>query len=521
MNRTIARALLDDAFHQVLDNRIFRILFGVVVGLIAPAFLIGFREHDVRVLWGWQQISYEDFFRWFGMSAKTFKDCQGVAIQRYQSVVIEGLCGTVGMILCVSATAFFVPRMLEKGSADVLFSKPLSRATLLLARYLSGLLFVGILACALVLGMYLGFLLVSGYGDAGVLWGALTLVYLFAIVHGVSILAGVMTRSTVASTLTALVFFIGSGCVHQGWRIKSYFHESEENKKLRQDIEASQDAETELPSILDEEPGTFIRIVAGTIDTLHYALPKTSDADMITRKLRKTIERHAASVVDETIHLTIPAPPTGFDLREEGLPAASGGKILVDLAGGPAVWSCADPGGVESSRIEISRRSRLVERPVAPGNAAKPRPRKLAVGEVADELLGRARAEGGLVSEPSSKKGKVDGSYAVFLSWDVKTGAGTRSRQAVVFASGDWIVEVSSRADAGWLTPEERTARFEDFVGGFKLAREYEDPAQWFERRLGWTSPLPYNLFFSIGSSVAFTLLALALAVWKLSRIDF
>ena len=36
-------------------------------------------------------------------------------------------------MFCIAATAFFVPRMLEKGAADTLFTKPLSRVVLLLS----------------------------------------------------------------------------------------------------------------------------------------------------------------------------------------------------------------------------------------------------------------------------------------------------------------------------------------------------------------------------------------------------
>ena len=51
-----------------------------------------------------------------------------------QIVFIDYLAGTVGIFMCVAATVFFVPRMLEKGAADPLFSKPVSRWSLLFAR---------------------------------------------------------------------------------------------------------------------------------------------------------------------------------------------------------------------------------------------------------------------------------------------------------------------------------------------------------------------------------------------------
>jgi ABC-type transport system involved in multi-copper enzyme maturation permease subunit len=182
VNGTIIRALLQDALYQVLDNRIFRLLMLVVLGLVSPTVLVALRKDEVLILWGWQRISYDQLFDLLpvGPARQAFQDLQGEAIRFYESLIVNWLCGNIGMVFCVAATAFFVPRMLERGSADMLLSKPISRATLLLARYLSGILFVAILTSCLVLGMYLGFLTVSGYHDPGVLWGAVTLVYLFA-----------------------------------------------------------------------------------------------------------------------------------------------------------------------------------------------------------------------------------------------------------------------------------------------------------------------------------------------------
>jgi hypothetical protein len=40
-------------------------------------------------------------------------------------------------------------------------------------------------------------------------------------------------------------------------------------------------------------------------------------------------------------------------------------------------------------------------------------------------------------------------------------------------------------------------------------------------REARWGGPLKYNLWFSVGSSLAFLLIALGLGWWRLARIDF
>jgi len=522
MNRPIVRALLQDALYQVLDNRIFRLLMLVVLGLIAPTFLVAFRKDDVQVLWGWQKVSYEQLFSFIelGQVRHAIQDVQGEAIRFYEDLVVESLCGNFGMIFCVAATAFFVPRMLERGSADMLLSKPVSRATMLLSRYVSGILFVGLLTATLVVGMYLGFLVFSGYSDPGVLWGAVTLVYLFAIVHAVTILSGVVTRSTVASTLIALVFFMGTGCVHKGWRIRHWIHETESGRKARQVMENEPEAEMPPNPVAEEDPGTFWKVLFTTIDALHYTLPKTNDADLITHKLRSAIERSGRTIVDPAAHMAIEKPPEGFELVQAGLPPATKGKITVDLAAQPVVWRSAAP-GPDAATIEITRRTRLIERPAGGETGTRTRPKRLTAATAAAEWLSRARESGRLESETTERRFAVDGIPTVVVGWIEKSDAGPRARQVAVLSVGDWIVEVSETANPGGATPDD--AHFDRFLGAFKIARdaEYGDPKTWYEERFSPTAPLPFNLFFSIGSSIAFTLLMLVLAAWKLARIDF
>jgi ABC-type transport system involved in multi-copper enzyme maturation permease subunit len=452
VNGTIIRALLQDALYQVLDNRIFRLLMLVVLGLVSPTFLVALRKDEVLILWGWQRISYDQLFDLLpvGPARQAFQDLQGEAIRFYESLIVNWLCGNIGMVFCVAATAFFVPRMLERGSADMLLSKPISRATLLLARYLSGILFVAILTSCLVLGMYLGFLTVSGYHDPGVLWGAVTLVYLFALVHGVTILCGVLTRSTVASTLIALVFFMGTGCVHKGWRIRSFIEDQEASQQLREVLESDREPDAPVNPMVDPDPSTFWKLALGTIDVMHYTLPKTSDAELITQHLRRTIERRGQILVDDIGRVSIPKPPDGFRLTTADLPKPEKGRVHVDLSAQSLAWALSE--GAEIARIEVTRRSRLVERPAPGESGGRSRTRRLSGAAAAAEWTSRARTEGLLDSEVVERRFSVDGIPAIVIGWTEKSGDARRERQVGVLSVGDWIVEISETADPGWTT---------------------------------------------------------------------
>lgn len=277
---SIRRALIQDAIYQVLDNKVFRILMFVVLLMVGLTFAIGFREDEVVLLWGVKSYFYEDFLEYMGFM---FGDLGSVASQRdvisfVQVLFIDYLAGTVGIFICVAATVFFVPRMLEKGAADPLFSKPVSRWSLLLARYVSGLVFIAFLSTALIGGMHLGLMLNSGYSDPTFLWSIPTMVYLFALVSAFSTLFGVLTRSTVATLLLTLMAWGFTSIVHLGW---SGYEFAQERELLSGESTAPDDVTEELDWLVD--------ILVAGLQTAHYVLPKTQDADRIAQLTRETV----------------------------------------------------------------------------------------------------------------------------------------------------------------------------------------------------------------------------------------
>src|SRR5258706_5286091 len=261
MNKPIARALFLDAYYQVLDNKVFRLLAIVASLLVLPTFVLGASEQGLVILYGVKTVPWEDI-GWLVGGLRN----HALIVQRYQDIVVGGLAGTIGILFAIAATAFFVPRMLEKGAADVVFSRPVSRHVLLLARYCAGVLFVAILSTALVLGMHIGLLLVSGTSDPAFLWSVATIVYVYTLVHSVSLLMGVLTRSSVAAILMTILFFSFNGCIHQSWIGSEYYREQQ---RLEQEEKAKEGAPPEEGKI-GGGPLFLFRLVVG----LHFLLPK-------------------------------------------------------------------------------------------------------------------------------------------------------------------------------------------------------------------------------------------------------
>ncbi len=523
MNAPILQALVLDAWQQVLDNKVFRLLVGVAILLVAPTFLIGFHSTHVEFLWGLGSISYAD------MVSLLPAEFQGITgqieepgirlIQILQDLIVSSFAGTLGVVLAIAATSFFVPRMLERGAADTLFSKPVPRWALLASRYVSGLLFVAVLSFLLVLGMYLGFRVTSGYDDPGFLWSALTLVYLYSALHAFSLLVATLTRSSVAAILLTIVLFSFSGCVHAAWVQK----EQVENDQRFQTILAAsalreaalEEARTsaadtgsaeggEAASTASEETGgVILERLKLALDVLHYVLPKTNDASVLIRKLKRSFEPMFA--------LEDPAGQLVIEHRLRGWTLTSPGKR--DLAASPAVWVPADGDLTSPYSLRLARRSRLVEE----GGRTRTRTTLSMASELLEELR-RDPAVRDAAREPL----RLAGTQAHLVSWKLGEGEATLQRERWLFGYRDWVFELDATLPDLPPGQEDNDRWRRDLRRHLELGEDAGlQGSFWYERQFTLDAPWRYNPLFSIGSTLLFTLTSLLLAAWKLRRIDF
>jgi ABC-type transport system involved in multi-copper enzyme maturation permease subunit len=500
MNRTIARALLEDAFRQVMDNKVFRLLLIFSIVLVAPWYLIGFREDGIHLLYGWKTIAYGDLLGFAGRSSQAASDTQIQFIQNLQTLFVEWLAGLFGFLFCIAATAFFVPRMLEKGAADTLFTKPIHRFALLAARYAAGLLFVGVLSVVLVAGIHVGLLIFSGYSDPAFLWSALTLIYVYAIVQTVSVVVGVFTRSSVAAILCTTMFLAFNGCVQKVWVTGQWARERHHARFADAPDFAAEAAAEKNPVLV---------FLANTLSVLHYALPKTNDADVLTKKLRTIVAGRGSVVRDDAIHLLVEQDPEGFHLVTE--------RGSVDLSKSAARWVAGGTGD-RSAEIALSRRSRLNEGAEASRRAR--RSTSQAATELVKSLEGSSIVAGSLTRESPDSMSLL----AEIVRWNEPDPAGPVARQHAFIGVEDWMVEIDVRQPGGDAQSLPSKIELLRFMKGVRVEKDevaFLSQEEWYEKRFGWTAPLRFNAFFSLLSSFAFAALMLGISCWRLSRIDF
>jgi ABC-type transport system involved in multi-copper enzyme maturation permease subunit len=498
MNTITAFALVKDAFYQVLDNLVFRLLVLASIVMVAPAFLIAIKPEGIDILFGAWKFTYADL----GVRGKTLPpDFHVHIIQGLQSAFTEQVAGGLGIVICLAATAFFVPRMLEKGEADTLFSKPVGRFVLLASRYATGVMFVGVLAFVMVAGIHLGLLIRSGYSDPGFLWSAVTLVYVFALVHAFSTCVGVFTRSSVAALLLAIVFFACNGCSQSLWVGKE--HRLEKN---RLSAELNEDGAGANKPMNPWVKGFYL-----AWDGLHFVLPKTRDADVLTRKLRLVVAGESNVVADTSGTLSIEHDPK--DLHRVG----SGRNV--DLSTNPAIWITE---GQETSgaKISVTRHSRVVEKK----SGDKVRPSRTSARAAAEDMLKSMENQPDVHGQATRIHSMDDTPVHERVTWTEQNGGDVLTKERGFLASGDWMYAIDFEASPAWLAQPGHEGVLTDFYDGLKPQLDTAndlDPDDWYEKHFGWTAPLRYNAFFSLGSSILFAVVMLLIAQWRLSRIDF
>ncbi|MCX7878898.1 MAG: ABC transporter permease [Ignavibacteria bacterium] len=106
----------------------------------------------------------------------------------------------------IISTASFIPSMLEKGTIDLLISKPISRTTILISKYLGAVLFVFLSMVFLLGSIWLILSFKSSYWDFTFLFSILSISFAFAVMYSIVVLIGLTTNSSIISILVC--FFL-------------------------------------------------------------------------------------------------------------------------------------------------------------------------------------------------------------------------------------------------------------------------------------------------------------------------
>ena len=123
-------------------------------------------------------------------------------------MIVSGFLGTLLIFLAVFSSANFISSMLDKGTADIFLSKPLSRSQLIWGKFIGGCLVFLINVLLPILGTWVIISLKFDYFNINFLWIVLTYLFTYAVLYSLVILFGVLTRSSVPGIMTAYFIFV-------------------------------------------------------------------------------------------------------------------------------------------------------------------------------------------------------------------------------------------------------------------------------------------------------------------------
>lgn len=193
-NATVA--IIKDTFREAFARKIFWGFFGCCTALLL--FLLFIMRVDV-VAGALATVSI------FGNTLPS-TNVENL-VQQTQSV-IAGVLYYAGMALAVFASAGLVSSVFEPGRIELLLSKPVSRAHLLLGRYAGNVLVVSANIVYLVGGSWIIFGAKTGVWGMGFLLSSLCTIFIFSVLLAVIVLIGVLLDSSAVAIMVTFAIMI-------------------------------------------------------------------------------------------------------------------------------------------------------------------------------------------------------------------------------------------------------------------------------------------------------------------------
>jgi ABC-type transport system involved in multi-copper enzyme maturation permease subunit len=297
MNQTLA--IFVDAYRELNAKKMFWITM-ILSALFMGAFaLLGVNSKGFSILW-WQIPLGNDF----------------AATDFYRLVFTNlgiGLWLTrIAAVLALVSTAFIFPDFLTGGSIDLYLCKPIGRLRLFLTKYLAGLLFVALQVLAFSVASFLVLGIRGGIWAPSVFLAIPIVVCFFSYLFSISVLFGVMTRSTIAAVLFVFLFWAFIWATHTAetllltWKIGMEQQSSSVERRIKAvdaevaaagpKTQAAEDSRTQFlksrRTMLEEQQANLelglpkVRFAYNVAYGIKTVVPKTADTvDLLDRWL--------------------------------------------------------------------------------------------------------------------------------------------------------------------------------------------------------------------------------------------
>ena len=191
-------ALFLDAYRELNAKKLFWITLVISCVVVAAFAIVGINSKGITLLW----FEFPTIVNTSVISQSSFYKLL------FSSLGVGYWINWFGIILALVSTAGIIPDFIAGGSVDLYLSKPISRLRLFLTKYTAGLGFVGLqvafftVACFILIGLR------AGSWDFRMFLAIPVSLLVFSYLFSVCVLLGLLTRSTVASLLLTILFWL-------------------------------------------------------------------------------------------------------------------------------------------------------------------------------------------------------------------------------------------------------------------------------------------------------------------------
>ena len=183
-------------FREAMARKIF-LTFFAVSSFVLLLFIILFVSTSIEDMSSMISVNGKDAFDFVNKIVEVMK----------LAIVAPLFVG--GLFLSIFSASSFIPNMLEKGSVDLLLSKPVSRAQIILGKFFGGFAVVFVNIAYLVIGLWFLLGIKFGVWDASILLSIIMISFTFAVLYSLIILVGILTRSSILAMMRSyLIFFV-------------------------------------------------------------------------------------------------------------------------------------------------------------------------------------------------------------------------------------------------------------------------------------------------------------------------
>ncbi len=198
---TVLTAMLVDAYRELNAKKLFWITLFISVIVVLTYGSIGFNENGISVLYGLKQVDSE-------YVNSTTKWARALYVGIFSDFVVALWLSWIAIILALISTCSMFPDFLAGGAIDIVLSKPISRVTLFVLKYLTSMLFVILQVLLFCVGIFLCVGLRIGEWN-WMIFAAVPVVTLFySYLYSVCVLTGVLTRSAITALLLTMLFWV-------------------------------------------------------------------------------------------------------------------------------------------------------------------------------------------------------------------------------------------------------------------------------------------------------------------------